>query len=62
MQYIKYILIACAITVLRIISKHDEILSTPYIIKTVAMILLLAVGIGMLVKDVKTNRTISKKE
>lgn len=35
---------------------------TPYIIKTVAMILLLAVGIGMLVKDVKTNRTISKKE
>lgn len=57
MQYIKYILIACAVTVLRIISRHDEFPSTPYILKTVAMLLLLALCVIMLVRDIRRNRS-----
>lgn len=53
MQYLKYIVIICAAAVLRLLSKDDNFLSTPYIIKSVGILLFVAIGIVMIVRDVK---------
>ena len=57
MQYLKYILIICAAAVLRLLSKDDNFLSTPYIIKSVGILLLVAIGIVMVVRDVKQRKS-----
>ena len=57
MQYLKYILIICAATVLRLLLKDDDFLRTPYIIKSVGILLLIAIGIVMVVRDVKQRKS-----
>lgn len=57
MQFLKYILIICAAAVLRLLSKGDDFLSTPYIIKSVGILLLVAIGIVMVVRDVKQRKS-----
>ena len=57
MQYLKYIVIICAGAVLRLLSKDDNFLSTPYIIKSVGILLFIAIGIVMIVRDVKQRKS-----
>lgn len=60
MQYLKYIVIICAAAVLRLLSKDDNFLSTPYIIKSVGILLFIAIGIVMIVRDVKQRKSNSE--
>lgn len=57
MQYLKYILILCTAAGLRLLSKGDDFLSTSYIIKSVGILLLVAIGIVMVVRDVKQRKS-----
>ena len=57
MQYLKYIVIICAAAVLRLLSKDDDFLSTSYIIKSLGILLLVAIGIVMVVRDVKQRKS-----
>ena len=57
MQYLKYIVIICAAAVLRLLSKDDDFLSTTYIIKSLGILLLVAIGIVMVVRDVKQPKS-----
>lgn len=57
MKYLKYIVIICAAAVLRLLSKDDNFLSTPYIIKSVGILLFVAIGIVMIVRDVKQRKS-----
>lgn len=57
MQYLKYILIISAAAVLRLHSKDDDFLNTPYIIKSLSILLLIAIGIVMVVRDVKQRKS-----
>lgn len=60
MQYLKYIVIICAAAVLRLLSKDDNFLSTPYIIKSVGILLFIAIGIVMIVRDVIQRKSNSE--
>lgn len=60
MQYLKYIVIICAAAVLRLLSKDDNFLSTPYIIKSVGILLFIAIGIVMIVRDGKQRKSNSE--
>lgn len=55
-QALKYILLLCCASAIRMSLGDDEFLSTPYIIKSVAILLLVALGIVMLVKDIKREK------
>lgn len=57
MPYLKYIVIICAATGLRLLSKDDNFLSTPYIIKSIGILLLVVIGIVMVVQDVKQRKS-----
>lgn len=57
MQYLKYIVIICAAAVLRLLSKDDDFLSITYIIKSLGILLLVAIGIVMVVRDVKQRKS-----
>ncbi len=57
MKYLKYIVIICAAAVLRLLSKDDNFLSTSYIIKSVGILLFVAIGIVMIVRDVKQRKS-----
>ena len=57
MQYLKYIVIICAAAVLRLLSKDDDFLSATYIIKSLGILLLVAIGIVMVVRDVKQPKS-----
>ena len=57
MQYLKYIVIICAAAVLRLLSKDDDFLSTTYIIKSLGILLLVAIGIIMVSRDIKQPKS-----
>lgn len=57
MQYLKYIVIICVAVVFRLLSKDDDFLSTTYIIKSLGILLLVAIGIVMVVRDIKQRKS-----
>ncbi len=57
MEILKYTLLICCAVILRISLKNDEFLSTPYIIKSILILLLIVSGIIMIVRDFKKKRT-----
>lgn len=57
MEILKYTLLICCAAILRISLRNDEFLSTPYIIKSILILLLIVAGIIMIVRDLKKKRT-----
>lgn len=53
MQVYKYIILFCCTAILRFSLSNDEFLSTPYIIKTIAILLTVTIAIVMIVRDIR---------
>ena len=56
MKVLKYTLLLCCAAVIHLSSNHDDFLSTPYIIKSIAILLLVLTGIVMVVRDIKKGK------
>lgn len=60
MKALKYTLLCCCAAVIRMSLDHNDFLSTPYIIKSIAILLLLLIGIVMVIRDIKKEKLKNK--
>ena len=62
MQVYKYIILFCCAAILRFSLSNDEFLSTPYIIKTIAILLTVTIAIVMIVRDIRKIKKLQQNK
>lgn len=62
MRVIKYSLLFCCAAILRLSLSDDEFLSTPYIIKSIAILLVVITGIVMIAGDIRKVKKLQKNQ
>ena len=62
MLFIKYTILACCAAIIRLSLSNDDFLNTPYIIKTIAILSIVIIGVVMIIRDIRKAKQIQQNQ